>query len=88
MGERGQFKSVQVRTAGGRIMQCEYIRSLNIFLLFFLRGSMQILQTLRVKMYTNRFQELYRCCIRLQVGVMRKPQFHKTSSDGSASSKF
>ena len=30
-------------------------------------GSMQILQTLRVKIYTNRFQELYRCCIRLQV---------------------
>ena len=30
---------------------------------------MQILQTLRVKAYTNRFQELYRCCISLQVFV-------------------
>ena len=29
--------------------------------------NMQILQTLRVKIYTNRFQELYHCCIRLQV---------------------
>ena len=31
--------------------------------------NMQILQTLRVKIYTNRFQELYRCCICLQVFI-------------------
>ena len=30
---------------------------------------MQILQTLRVKISTNRFQELYRCCIHLQVFI-------------------
>ena len=68
-GERSQFKSVQVRTAGGHLMRCDYICSLTIFLLlcFFSLGSMQILQTLRVKIYTNRFQELYHCCIRLQV---------------------
>ena len=33
--QRAQFKSVQVRTAGGRVMECEYILSLTIFLLFF-----------------------------------------------------
>ena len=30
---------------------------------------MQILQTLSVKIYTNRFQELHRCYIRLQVFI-------------------
>ena len=65
MGERSQFKIGQ-----GRVMECEYICSLTIFLLFFFSlGSMQILQTLRVKMYAKRFQEVYRCCIRLQVFI-------------------
>ena len=36
---------------------------------FFSLGSVQILQTLRVKIYTNRFQELYRCWIRLRVFI-------------------
>ena len=36
---------------------------------FFSLGSVQILQTLRVKIYTNRFQELYRFWIRLRVFI-------------------
>ena len=70
--QRAQFKSVQVRTAGGRVMLFEYIRSLALFLLFFFffsLWSMQILQTLRVKICTNRFQELYCCCIHLQLFI-------------------
>ena len=67
-GGRSQFKSIQVHTSGGRVTECEYIRSLTIFLRFFYSlGNAQILQTLRVKIYTNRFQKLDRCCIHLQV---------------------
>ena len=102
--ERDQFKSIQVRTAGGRAMECEYIRSLTTFLLFFfcflfffLLGSMQILQTLKSK---NIYKQISRAVSLLytsasfyhflskQFGVMRKLQFHTTSNDGNASSKF
>ena len=49
-------------------MDCESIRSLNIFLLLFpFLGNIQILKTLRVKIYANRYQELYCYSIRLQV---------------------
>ena len=66
--------SVQKHTGAyrrGRVMECEYIRSLTIFssVNFFSLGSMQILQTLEVKIYTNRFQDLYHSCIRLQVFI-------------------
>ena len=64
-------------------MEREYVRSLTIFLLFLSLLSVQILQTLSVKIYTNRYlsnlrfilpslvelQELHRCCIRLQVFI-------------------
>ena len=42
--------------------QFEYLSSA-----FFLLGNMQILKTFRVKIYTNRYQELYCYSIRLQV---------------------
>ena len=45
--------------------QFDYLSSVNFFSL----GSVQILQTLEVKIYTNKFQELYRSCIRLQVFI-------------------
>ena len=101
--ERDQFKSIQVRTAGGRAMECEYIRSLTTFPLFFfvfcffLLGSMQILQTLKSK---NIYKQISRAVSLLytsasfyhflskQFGVTRKLQFHTTSNDGNASSKF
>ena len=57
-----------IRGEGGRVMDCESIRSLNIFLLLFsFLGNIQILKTLRVKIYANRYQELYCYSIRLQV---------------------
>ena len=57
-----------IRGEGGRVMDFESIRSLNIFLLLFsFLGNIQILKTLRVKIYANRYQELYCYSIRLQV---------------------
>ena len=45
-------------------MQFDYLSSVFLF-----AWKYAILQTLRVKIYTKRFQELYRCCIRLQVFI-------------------
>ena len=67
------------------------------FFVFFLLGSMQILQTLKSK---NIYKQISRAVSLLytsasfyhflskQFGVMRKLQFHTTSNDGNASSKF
>ena len=73
--DRGKFKSVKayrcVQHWGGGGGACnglwvhtqfEYLSSA-----FFLLGNMQILKTFRVKIYTNRYQELYCYSIRLQV---------------------
>ena len=82
--ERDQFKSIQVRTAGGRAMECEYIRSLTTFplfffcfLFFFCLEVCRFYKHLRVKIYTNKFQGLYRCCIRLQVFIT----FYQSNSE-------
>ena len=68
-----------------------------LFFVFFLLGSMQILQTLKSK---NIYKQISRAVSLLytsasfyhflskQFGVMRKLQFHTTSNDGNASSKF
>ena len=56
---RGACNGVWVHT------QFDYLSSV----IFFSLGSMQMLQTLRVNIYTNRFQELYHCYIRLQVFI-------------------
>ena len=78
VGGGSQSKNLQTNTGG--VMECEYTVWLSFFC-FFSLWSVQILQTLRVKIYTNRFlsilrfilpslvsfPELHRCCIRLQV---------------------
>ena len=75
LGGRGsvqKHKGAYSREGAGGVMKHEYTDNLNFFLLFFwvfLLGSLQILQTLRVKIYTDRFQELYHCCIHLRVFI-------------------
>ena len=79
-------------------MKRDYLRSLTIFLLFFLLWSVHILQTLRVKEYTNRFLSilrfilpylvdfpyLYCCHIRLQVFIT----LYRSNSRSSNSVNF
>ena len=89
---RGACYGVWVHT------QFDYLSSgFFLFFVFFLLGSMQILQTLKSK---NIYKQISRAVSLLytsasfyhflskQFGVMRKLQFHTTSNDGNASSKF
>ena len=68
---RGACYGVWVHT------QFDYLSSVFFFLFFFCLEVCRFYKHLRVKIYTNKFQGLYRCCIRLQVFIT----FYQSNSE-------